>query len=91
MPHLAFGIGSRVCPAWAISNRMMYGLLFRMILAFQLRADDNDPPPASYKTFGATPSGVLNAPKPFRVKFIPRDLDSLNDSMDKIRASGIRS
>jgi len=37
LPHLAFGAGSRQCPAMNISNRMMYGLLVRTILAFELK------------------------------------------------------
>ncbi len=62
MQYMSYGVGSRICPAWNIANRMMYGLLLRMILAFQLRKDESDPPPTSYETFGETPSGVLNAP-----------------------------
>ena len=37
LPHLAFGAGSRQCPAMNISNRMMYGLLVRTVLAFDLK------------------------------------------------------
>lgn len=36
LPHVAFGAGSRICPAVAISNRIIYAMLMRMILAFEL-------------------------------------------------------
>ncbi|KAK4942328.1 hypothetical protein LTR10_017935 [Elasticomyces elasticus] len=44
LPHLAFGAGSRQCPATNISNRMMYGLLVRTILAFELKEGARKPP-----------------------------------------------
>lgn len=36
LPHVAFGAGSRICPAVAISNRIIYALLIRLILAFEM-------------------------------------------------------
>ncbi|KAI1344644.1 cytochrome P450 [Xylariaceae sp. FL0016] len=36
LPHVAFGAGSRICPAVAISNRIIYALLVRLILAFEM-------------------------------------------------------
>ncbi|KAI0483341.1 cytochrome P450 [Xylariaceae sp. FL0804] len=36
LPHLAFGAGARICPAVAISNRLICALLTRLILAFEI-------------------------------------------------------
>lgn len=85
VPYCSYGIGSRICPAWQISNRVLYGLLLRIILAFKLEVDPTDPPPKSYKTFGNTPDLVLNSPKPFKVRFTPRNLDGLRKEVAAIR------
>ncbi len=34
--HVGFGAGSRICPAVAISNRLVYALLVRLLLAFEM-------------------------------------------------------
>jgi hypothetical protein len=91
MPHLAFGVGSRQCPAFNISNRIIYGLLLQIILNFQLRAGDADPPPTSWETFGAAPSGIFNEPKGFRVRFVPRDVVKLRDEVERIKITRVRS
>ncbi len=36
LPHVAFGAGTRICPAVNISNRIIYALLTRLILAFEM-------------------------------------------------------
>jgi phenylacetate 2-hydroxylase len=37
LPHTAYGAGSRICPAVAISNRLIYAILTRLILAFDMK------------------------------------------------------
>lgn len=37
LPHLSYGAGSRICPAVAISNRIMSALIVRLILAFEMK------------------------------------------------------
>ncbi|KAF2768366.1 cytochrome P450 [Teratosphaeria nubilosa] len=37
LPHTTYGAGSRICPAVAISNRLFYAILTRLILAFQMK------------------------------------------------------
>jgi phenylacetate 2-hydroxylase len=37
LPHLAFGAGVRICPAVAISNRLICAILIRTILSFELK------------------------------------------------------
>lgn len=84
-PHCAYGVGARICPAWNIANRILYGLLLRIVLAFRLEADPDDPPPTSYEDFGCTPENILNSPRPFKVRFIPRDEAKLREEVAKIR------
>ncbi|EXJ94377.1 hypothetical protein A1O1_02771 [Capronia coronata CBS 617.96] len=81
LPHYAYGTGSRACPAWQISNRIMYGLLMRMLIAFRLQPDEKAPPPPDYFTYGETPWGAVNVPKQFMVKFVPRDPERLKDML----------
>ncbi|KAK4502089.1 hypothetical protein PRZ48_007900 [Zasmidium cellare] len=40
LPHVAFGAGVRICPAVAISNRIICAILTRMILAFEMRGSE---------------------------------------------------
>ncbi|KAF2494124.1 cytochrome P450 [Lophium mytilinum] len=40
LPHVAFGSGSRICPAVAISNRLIYALVMRLLLAFEIKEID---------------------------------------------------
>lgn len=43
LSHVAFGAGSRICPAVAISNRIICALLTRLILAFEMdQAKDSE-------------------------------------------------
>jgi phenylacetate 2-hydroxylase len=85
LSYFSYGIGPRICPAWSITNRMMYGLLLRMITAFEIKIDPTDPPPTSWRTFGATPSGVLNAPKAFKVRFVPRNEERLRQEVEAMK------
>lgn len=64
----------------------MYGLLFRITLAFKLEMDPSNPPPKNYKEFGCTPDLVLNSPKTFGVRFVPRNKEELMKEVAKIRA-----
>lgn len=42
LPHVAFGAGVRICPAVAISNRIICALLTRMILAFEMEVTHDE-------------------------------------------------
>jgi phenylacetate 2-hydroxylase len=35
-PHMSYGVGGRICPAWMISNRIMGAVLTRLVLAFEM-------------------------------------------------------
>ncbi|CAK7215383.1 hypothetical protein SEUCBS140593_002510 [Sporothrix eucalyptigena] len=59
LPHVAFGAGSRICPAVNISNRIIYALVTRLLLAFEM---DNSTDPARMPVMDAIRfSDVANA------------------------------
>jgi phenylacetate 2-hydroxylase len=73
LPTLAFGAGSRQCPATNIGSRIMYSILTRMILAFEL---GNAPPgarPASldYRDFSDL-YGLVTIPRSYDCSVVAR-------------------
>ncbi|KAK5710837.1 hypothetical protein LTR15_012814 [Elasticomyces elasticus] len=42
LPHLTYGAGSRICPSAALSNRIIYAMIVRLILAFEM-AESEEP------------------------------------------------
>ncbi len=73
MPYFSYGVGSRLCPAYLISNRIIYGIILRVILAYKLVPVEADPAPRSYKEISANVAGSVVSPKPFGIRFVPRD------------------
>lgn len=78
-PIFSFGMGSRMCIGIQMANRELYILLMRLIASFKIEPEsriDLDPI-----------SGVMNVsatvsnPKPYKVKFIPRDVLALEEAL----------
>ena len=72
LPHLAFGAGSRQCPGMNISNRIMYGLLVRTILAFELRETSARKPNLDMRDFSDL-YGLVNVPRGWDCLLTARD------------------
>lgn len=75
LPHLAFGAGSRQCPAMNISNRMMYGLLVRTILAFEMKEATGPgarKPSLNMRDFSDY-YGLVNIPRGWDCHLVARD------------------
>lgn len=83
LPHLSFGAGGRICPAMALSNRLMSAFMIRLTLAFELRQAD---PQKSGSGKGAARFPVLDgihfsdvhdelvaSPRHYDCRFVPRD------------------
>ncbi|TVY44838.1 Phenylacetate 2-hydroxylase [Lachnellula subtilissima] len=85
LPHLTFGAGSRICPAVAISNRIIYALLTRLILAFEMKESD-DPsarkPNIDVLDFSDVHTSLVAIPRPFDCSFVPRDLEWLGSKLE---------
>ncbi|PMD46597.1 cytochrome P450 [Hyaloscypha variabilis F] len=76
LPHLTFGAGSRICPAAALSNRIIYALIARLVLAFKIN-EPKDPRArkanADMLDFSAEYKSLVALPRRFDVSFSPRD------------------
>ncbi|KAI1624204.1 cytochrome P450 [Exophiala viscosa] len=81
LPHLAFGAGSRICPAMAIGNRITNALLVRLLLAFEMRqAQDGTAPKPSldWKDWSDMHDSLVTIPRSFGCYFVARDPRWLN-------------
>ncbi|CDR88137.1 probable Cytochrome P450 monooxygenase/Phenylacetate hydroxylase [Sporisorium scitamineum] len=74
--HYSFGAGRRMCAGVHLANRELYVAFCKVIHFFRIersevvgeREYDIDP-----KTGCANPKGLSSSPKPFKVRFVPRD------------------
>lgn len=77
LPHFTFGAGSRVCVAFALSNRIMYGMLTRLILAFKMKESDTRKPNIDMIHFSDIYESIVAQPRAFDCCFFPRDSEWL--------------
>lgn len=74
--HYSFGAGRRMCAGVHLANRELYVAFCKVIHFFKIELSDNpseqefDMNPA---TGCANPKGLSSTPKPFKVRFVPRD------------------
>ncbi|RDI85215.1 hypothetical protein Vi05172_g4794 [Venturia inaequalis] len=74
LPHLTFGAGSRICPAVAISNRLITAILTRLILAFDMKETDGKKKPSIDSIdFSDVYDALVAHPKFFDCNFVARD------------------
>lgn len=74
LPSLAFGAGSRICPAVAISNRLITALLTRLILAFEMKeAEGARKPNIDPIHFSDVVDELVAHPRFFDCSFVARD------------------
>lgn len=74
LPHLTFGAGSRICPAVAISNRLITAILTRLILAFEMKETDGEKKPSIESiNFSNVYDALVAHPKFFDCNFVARD------------------
>jgi cytochrome P450 len=72
LPHLSYGAGARNCPAWQLSNHILYGLLIRLIVSFDFRVHESARPVTHWTTFVGN-GGFVVSPKDYLMYFVPRD------------------
>lgn len=90
LPHVAFGAGSRICPAMAISNRIICALLTRMILAFEME-ESKEPsrrPNVSAIGFSDVYDELVAHPKFYDCQFSVRDPAWLDSILAEEKATG---
>ncbi|KAL4956731.1 cytochrome P450 [Aspergillus filifer] len=69
----SFGAGSRMCPAVAISNRVLYATYVRLLVHFKIMASQDMPPVVDHIGFNEDTSGQSAVPKRYRVRLELRD------------------
>jgi len=76
LPHLTYGAGARICPAMAISNRIICALLTRLILAFEFQepeAGKGRKPDVDPIHFSDVYNELVAHPKFYDAQFVARD------------------
>jgi phenylacetate 2-hydroxylase len=79
--HYSFGAGRRMCAGVHLANREMYVAFCKLIYFFKIErgSEDFDIDPA---TACDNPRGLSSTPKPFKVKFVPRNSDTIEQWID---------
>ncbi|RDL41626.1 Cytochrome P450 [Venustampulla echinocandica] len=65
--HYSFGAGSRVCPAVALSNRVIYATFIRLIVSFKVKAKEGAEPVTDYVNYNEDSSAQTAMPKRYQV------------------------
>lgn len=73
LPHYAYGAGSRICPAWQISNRILYALIIRLIVSFKFVASKDMPPEIDPK-YNEAPGHLVAKLRSYKAFCIPREV-----------------
>lgn len=78
--HYGYGAGTRMCAGAHLANRELYVIFTRLVLAFHIRPADNpaDRPILDTIECNSVPTSMVTQPKPFKVKFVPRDDQQLD-------------
>ncbi|KIX03624.1 uncharacterized protein Z518_07177 [Rhinocladiella mackenziei CBS 650.93] len=73
LPHFSYGAGARICPAAQISNRILYGLVIRLIVSFRIQTAPEAPPLTDPIKFNQNYVSLVAKPKVYLAYCIPRD------------------
>jgi phenylacetate 2-hydroxylase len=78
--HYGYGAGTRMCAGAHLANRELYTIFTRLVLAFHIRGTDNpkDRPILDTIECNSVPTSMVTQPKPFKVKFVPRNEKQLD-------------
>ncbi|KAK6214286.1 hypothetical protein LQW54_004512 [Pestalotiopsis sp. IQ-011] len=89
--HFAFGAGARMCTAVNFSNRVLYAVLLRLIIAFRITQSDTMPPNVDFVDYKEDPSAANAVASDFRVICEPRDKDVLKRCLEKVQDKSTES
>lgn len=74
-PIFTYGQGARMCAGFLMANRELYLLFMRLLSAFKIeKYDDVDADPV---TGVEDPSTLVSMPRPYRIRFVPRNEEKL--------------
>ncbi|KIX94347.1 uncharacterized protein Z520_10057 [Fonsecaea multimorphosa CBS 102226] len=73
--QMSYGAGARMCEGAHLANRELYVIFARLILGFHIRetSDIQSRPNLDPIDCNSLMTGMVTQPKPFKVKFVPRD------------------
>ncbi|KAI9047432.1 hypothetical protein LZ554_008876 [Drepanopeziza brunnea f. sp. 'monogermtubi'] len=72
--HFGFGGGSRMCPGYTIAQRMIYIMLFRLLISYKIEASQDSPPNTHFSEFNTTKTALVAVPARFKVQLTSRDM-----------------
>ncbi|KAG7855431.1 hypothetical protein KL919_004571 [Ogataea angusta] len=81
--HFTFGAGSRACTAVNLSTRILYVILTRSCLLFEIEEDASRPPVNDYIGYAADRSAQTYWPKEFGIYLRPRNLHTMERCFKK--------
>ncbi|KAL1859421.1 hypothetical protein Plec18170_002537 [Paecilomyces lecythidis] len=87
--HFAFGAGGRMCTAVNFSNRVLYAIFLRLIVAFDVRESKISPPNIHYIDYKRDPAEANAIPCDFNVRFTPRNEKVLRGVLDRLKAQSV--
>ena len=62
-----------MCPAWSAANRVLYGLLVRLVINFRISHVLDAKPNTHPTKFNVTPAELVARPGPWGAVFTPRE------------------
>ena len=74
-----------MCAGSHLANRELYTAFLRLITAFEMRPakDPTERPILNAIECNATPTALTTEPKPFKVRFVPRDPQKLKQWIEE--------
>ncbi|OQV03852.1 hypothetical protein CLAIMM_08840 [Cladophialophora immunda] len=75
--HFSFGAGGRMCTAVNFSNKALYAIFLRLIVAFRITPGSSGPPETHYVRYKRDAAASNAIAKDFDVRFTPRDPEAL--------------
>lgn len=73
LPHLTYGTGVRICPAYQISNRIMSAMLVKLLLAFDMRQVEGTRVPSTSMLDFSDSYGLVSFARTYDCSFTARD------------------
>ncbi|KAH6985136.1 cytochrome P450 phenylacetate 2-hydroxylase [Ilyonectria destructans] len=79
--HYGYGAGTRMCAGAHLANRELYAIFSRLVLAFHIRetTDPKSRPILDTIECNSVPTSMVTQPKPFKVRFVPRNQQKLEE------------
>lgn len=80
-----------MCTAVNFSNRVLYAVLLRLIVAFRITQSDKMPPNVDFVDYKEDPSAANAVASDFRVICEPRDKEALRRCLEKVQGKSTKS